>query len=780
MITKRDNVFELHTRHTTYAFWVLPTGQLEHLYYGRKINVNAEALTQKHAFAASNTVVIDQDNLHLTLEDERLELSGYGKGDYREPFLELVHPDGSPTSDFRFMSSELRKGKEQMQTLPGSFGTEEEVEHLILFLKDHSYDTELRVHYYVFPECDVITRRAELINHEDGPLVVKRLLSMQLDFADTDYVFTSFHGAHNRDMTEKVERQVGQDKIVVSTYTGVSSNRSNPFTMLSEPGTTEDHGSCYGFNLIYSGNHYTVCEGSAFYQTRVVSGINPQNFCFTLQKEELFETPEAVMTYSCKGFNGMSRHMHKFVQNHIVRGEWAKKERPVLLNSWEAAYFEINEKKLLKLASEAAKVGMELFVMDDGWFGERDNDTKSLGDWTVNAKKLPNGIAGLAEKINALGLDFGIWVEPEMVNADSNLYRAHPDWAMAVPGKDHSEGRNQRILDLCNPEVQDYVIDAMCKVFSSKGVSYVKWDMNRLMSDVYSPYLPAEKQGEVFHRYVMGLYKIMDTLTKKFPHILFEGCASGGCRFDLGILCYFPQIWASDNTDAVCRVRMMTNYSYGYPMSTVTAHVSTCPNHQTLRNTPLETRFNVAAFGVLGYECNLCDMKKQEIEAIKAQVELYKKWRKTMQFGAFYRGRNGNLHEWTVVSPDKATAVGFLMHELMTPNRASHTYYAKGLDPEKLYHFYNRALKHNIKAFGDLVNLVAPVHIKTDSLMQDMVAKFVKMDGEKEEYHVNGDLLMEAGVSLLQAFVTTGYSEFVRFFPDFASRIYFMEEEQGK
>ena len=779
MIRRNDNVFELHTRHTTYAFWVLPTGQLEHLYYGRKINVNAEALTQKHAFAASNTVVIDQENLHLTLEDERLEISGYGKGDFREAYLGLVHPNGSSTSDFRFTSSEIRKGTDAMKTLPSACGSEEEAEHLIVFLKDHSYDTELRLHYTVFPECDVITRRAELISHEDGPLVVRRLLSMQLDFSDTDYVFTSFHGAHNRDMTEKVEREVGADKIVVSTCTGVSSNRANPFTMLSKKGTTEDHGSCYGFNLIYSGNHYTVCEGSPFYQTRIVSGINPQHFCFTLEKEESFETPEAVMTYSCKGFNGMSRHMHKFIQNHVVRGEWAKKERPVLLNSWEAAYFEINEKKLLKLASEAAKVGIELFVMDDGWFGERDNDTKSLGDWTVNTKKLPNGISGLAEKINAMGMEFGLWVEPEMVNSDSNLFREHPDWALQVPGKEHSEGRNQRILDLCNPEVVEHVIDAMSNVFSEKGVSYVKWDMNRLMSDVYSPYLAEEKQGEVAHRYVMGLYRIMSTLTEKFPHILFEGCASGGCRFDLGILSYFPQIWASDNTDALCRVRMMTNYSYGYPMSTVTAHVSTCPNHQTLRHTPLETRFNVAAFGVLGYECNLCDMNKEELDAIKAQVELYKQWRNTMQFGAFYRGRNGNLHEWTVVSPDKTKAVGFLMHELMTPNAASHTYFAKGLDAAKRYHFYNRVLKYNIKAFGDLINMVTPVHVKNDSLMQDMIAKFVKMDGEKEDYHVTGDLLMEAGIALLQAFVTTGYSEFVRFFPDFGSRIYFMEEEKS-
>lgn len=777
MIRNKENLFELHTKHSTYAFHVLPTGHLEHLYYGRRIRVDEEALSQKHAFAASNTVTLDQEHLALTMENERLEVSSTGKGDFREPMLELIHGDGSATSDFRFATSEVRKGKEPFRTLPGSFGTEEEVEHLMVVLRDHSYDIELRLHYYVFEECDVITRSAELINHEDEPVTIRRMLSMQLDFLDTEYVFTSFHGAHCRDMEEKIDRPVQSGKIVAATYVGTSSNRVNPFTILSRTGTTEDAGDCYGFNLIYSGNHCTVCEGSPFFQTRIVSGINPQGFSYLLEKEEVFEAPEAVMTFSARGHSGMSRHMQQFVKEHIVRGEWAKKPRPILLNSWEAAYFDINEKKLLRLAGEAAKAGMELFVMDDGWFGERDDDTKSLGDWEVNQKKLPNGISGLAEKVKALGLDFGIWVEPEMVNVDSNLYRAHPDWTLSIPGKDHSEGRNQRLLDLCNPEVQTYVIEAMSRVFSEQGVSYVKWDMNRLISDAYSPYLEKERQGEVYHRYVLGLYRIMEELTTKFPHILFEGCASGGCRFDLGILSYFPQIWASDNTDALCRVHMMTNYSYGYPMSTVSAHVSACPNHQTLRNTPLETRFNVAAFGVLGYECNLCDMSSEELEAVKAQVELYKKWREVMQFGTFYRGRNGNLHEWTVVSEDKTKAVGMLMHELMVPNFASHNYYAKGLDREKTYHFYNRQLKHNIKAFGDLVNTATPVHVKNDSLLHDILAKFVKMDGETEDYHVGGDLLMAAGIALKQAFSSTGYNSDVRFFPDFGSRIYFMEAE---
>lgn len=776
MIQKKENLFELHTKHTTYAFHVLPTEHLEHLYYGRRIRVDEEALSEKHAFAASNTVTINQEHLELTMEDERLEISSTGKGDFREPMIEIEHADGSRTSDFVFASSEIRKGKEAFKTLPGSYGAEDEVEHLLVFLRDKSYDVELLLHYYVYEGCDVITRSAELINHEEEPIRIHRLLSMQLDFLTTDYVFTSFHGAHCRDMEEKIDRPVQSGKIVAGTTVGTSSNRCNPFTMLSRPGTTEDYGECYGFNLIYSGNHCTVCEGSPFFQTRIVSGINPQGFLYTLSKEEVFEVPEAVMTFSVMGYSGMSAHMQRFVRDHIVRGEWAKKPRPVLLNSWEAAYFDINERKLLRLAGEAAKAGMELFVMDDGWFGERDDDTKSLGDWTVNLKKLPGGISGLAEKINALGLEFGIWVEPEMVNVNSDLYRAHPDWAMAIPGKEHSEGRNQRLLDLSNPEVQDHIIEAMSSVFSEKGVSYVKWDMNRLVSDAYSTYLPKDRQGEVCHRYVLGLYRIMDALVKKFPHILFEGCASGGCRFDLGILSYFPQIWASDNTDALCRVHMMTNYSYGYPMSTVSAHVSACPNHQTLRNTPLETRFNVAAFGVLGYECNLSDMSSEELEAVKAQVALYKKWRDVMQQGTFYRGRNDNLHEWTVVSEDKKKAVGMLMHELVVPNFASHNYFAKGLDREKTYHFYNRQLKHNIKAFGDLVNTASPVHVKNDSLLQDILAKFVKMDGETEDYRVGGDLLMGAGIALKQAFSSTGYNSDVRFFPDFGSRIYFMEE----
>ena len=579
-------------------------------------------------------------------------------------------------------------------------------------------------------------------------------------------------------LLERHDTVVTAGKHVNSSYTGTSSSRANPFVMISKKDTTQDQGSCIGLNLIYSGNHYEAVEVGMCDSTRIVAGINPQSFSYILDAGETFEAPEAVMSYSDKGFNAMSRNMHDFVRKHIVRGQWQYKERPVLLNSWEAAYFDISERKLYELAKAGHDVGIELCVMDDGWFGNRDDDSSSLGDWYVNKKKLPNGLKGICDKINALGMSFGIWVEPEMLNVNSDLYRLHPDWAMDIPGCAHSEGRNQRILDLCNTEVSEYIIDSMTKVFSSANIAYVKWDMNRIFSDYYSKYLKAQgrPQGETAHCYVMALGRIMRTLTERFTHILFEGCAAGGNRFDLGILCYFPQIWASDNTDAVSRTYIQEGLSYGYPMSTVSAHVSACPNHQTLRVTPLSTRFNVAAFGICGYECNLVDMSRSERSEIKTQIDIYKKWRHAMQFGSFYRQRTGNIHQWTVVDEEAGRAAGLIMQELVRANTQNEEYYAVGLDPEAVYSFYNRPLKHNVKEFGDLINTVAPIHIRQGSLLHGMVAKFVTMPGETEKYELSGSMLMNCGVRLKQAFAATGFSEEVRHFPDFASRLYFMEK----
>ncbi len=794
MIQITDGIFVLNTAHTTYAFALLPTGQLEHLYYGRKIRLEEpleeaiRPLREQHTFQPGNSVVYDKDHESYTLEDMCLEMSSYGKGDIREPFIQILYGDGSVSSDFVYDSYEILEKKELWNNLPNAVD-DGKGEHLKIRLKDKNSSLVLELFYDVYADCDVITRRSRLIQEGDETVQIQRLMSCQIDFPESEYLFTTFHGAWAREM-RKYQTKMQAGRLVNDSYTGTTSNRSNSFVMLSKDHTSEDLGDCYGFHLLYSGNHYEALEVNGYGKTRLVTGINPRSFSWELKAGEAFEAPEAVLAYSPQGYNGMSQCMHRFIREYIVRGVWQKKERPILLNSWEACYFDINEKKLLNLAKAGKEAGIELFVMDDGWFGQRNDDKTSLGDWDANPKKLPEGVEGICKKINDLGMDFGIWVEPEMISADSELFRMHPDWAMEIPGKNHSEGRNQRLLDLSRKEIQDYVIDKMSQLFSSAPIRYVKWDMNRIVSDYYSQALPAEKQGEVAHRYVLGLYRCMKELTEQFPEILFEGCAAGGNRFDPGILCYFPQIWSSDDTDALCRGEIQTGYSYGYPPSVLSNHVSSCPNHQTLRVTPLDTRFQVAAFGVLGYECNLREIKKEDLEAIKEQIVLYKKWRKLLQFGNFYRGRSftdeassgsvlagneGNLTEWTMVSEDQKQAAGLYMQKLVQPNTQYGAYYPKGLQEEQKYHFYNRQLKHNIKEFGDLINSIAPVHVRQDSPMHQIVAKFVKLDGEIEDFTAYGDTLMYGGVKLKPGFGGTGFNDQVRHFPDFASRMYFME-----
>lgn len=780
MIQEKNGLFTLNTKNTSYVFKLHPSGHLEHLHYGRKIKTaTGDALIEKHSFAPGNTVLYSSENKGISLEDMPLEFSSYGKGDIKEPFMEITHDDGSSTSDFLYTSHRICSGREKSALLPGSYGTDSEVETLEITLTDKEYGLLLYLSYYVYEEDDVICRRARLSNNSSCAVTVKRLLSNSLTLFGTHYEVTSFHGTWGREM-QRQTTLLNAGKYVVSSHCGTSGSRANPLFFVSGQGATEDSGEVYGFNLIYSGNHYEAVEPDSYGHTRIVTGMSPVGFQFLLNTGESLEAPEAVMTYSHLGFTPASHHFHSFIRNHIVRGSWQYKERPVLINSWEASYFHFTENSLLRLAREAAKVGIELFVMDDGWFGERNDDEHSLGDWTVNRTKLPHGLKAFSEQIHELGMDFGLWVEPEMVNTKSLLYREHPDWTCEIPGKPHSEGRNQRILDLCNPAVQDYIIESMSQVFSSADISYVKWDMNRIFSDCYSPYLSADRQGETLYRYYAGLYRIMRELTEQFPHILFEGCAAGGNRFDLGILCYFPQIWASDNTDAVCRLDIQDGYSYGYPMSTVSCHVSSCPNHQTLRITPFESRFNVAAFGILGYECNLCDMKKEELEAIAEQTALYKAWRKTLQYGDFYRIRHGNIFSWNTVSKDKSRSVGLLMQKLSTAGWQHETFRAKGLLEDALYTFSGRTLKHSIKNFGDLINTVSPVHVKQDSLLHNVLTKFVKMDGETELYDIYGDALMYSGVKLKQGFSATGYSDEVRYFQDFCSRIYFMEEKEEK
>ena len=462
-----DNKFILNTAKTTYAFKVMETGQLEHLYYGKKITVteseDVEPLREKFAFPTGNTCAYDQEHLNITLENVCLEMSSYGKGDIWEPFIEVTHKDGSITSDFVFEKYDLCKGKEEFITLPGSYDDSGNVEHLCITMVDRQYELTLELHYFVYEECDVITRSAKLINAGKDEVVLDRLMSLCLDIPSAEYCLTTFGGSWAREM-KRSDIGLLAGKHINSSFTGTSSSRANPFIMLSRNSATEDAGDVIGLNLIYSGNHYECVEVTSYSKTRVVTGINPTGLKFLLNPGEFFEAPEAVMTFSCDGFNGMSGQMHEFVREHIVRGAWKHKERPVLLNSWEAAYFDINEKKLLNLAKAGKDVGVELFVMDDGWFGNRDDDTQALGDWFVNEKKLPNGLKGLVDKVKALDMDFGIWVEPEMVNVNSKLYEEHPDWVLMIPGKPHSEGRNQRILDLTNENVRRFIFDRMTEI----------------------------------------------------------------------------------------------------------------------------------------------------------------------------------------------------------------------------------------------------------------------------------------------------------------------------
>lgn len=791
---EENQVFILETKSTQYAMCVRPDGHLEHLYYGGRSQDGGDlntvglwdAARDRSLFETGNAIALGGG---LTLENMLQELSSTGKGDVSEPFVCMTHANGSTTCDFVYESYEIKNGRDELEGLPCAVesgggmgegtGVADGVTQLIVTLRDTFYRQKLELIYVTWDDCDVITRSARLTNESDDVERVDRLMSTQIDMRMyKEYDMIHFGGAWAREM-HRSEHPVRQGKVAVSSSIGTSGSRANPFFMVAEHGCSEEHGECYGFNLIYSGDHMESCEQNSYGRMRIIGGINPEGFTFVLGPGMSFQSPEAVMTYSDTGFGGVSSRMHAFVRRHIVRGLWADRERPVLLNSWEAAYFDINEKKLLKLAKEAKKCGIELFVMDDGWFGHRDDDTSSLGDWQENLSKLPGGVKQLADKINALGLEFGIWVEPEMVNEDSDLYRAHPEWAVRVPGQSHAEGRHQMLLDLTNKKVRDHIVNSMTKVFSFANISYVKWDMNRIMSDRYSQTLPSDRQGEFGHRYVLGLYDIMGRLTKRFPEILFEGCAAGGNRFDLGILCYMPQIWASDDTDARERLEIQTGYSYGYPMSVVSSHVSGCPNHQTLRVTPLETRFGVAAFGVLGYECNLCDMKKKDLEAIKEQVEFYKKHRRTLQFGEYHRIENGtvselkrNVYQFMTVAQDGSDAAACYYEGQVIPNYTYKHLRTKGLDENAVYVLEGRNLQYSVKIMGDLINMVTPVHVKPDSLTQSAIDKVVKLPSEKECVKASGAVFNRVGVNLAPGFAGTGYNDQTALWTEHGLRLY--------
>lgn len=788
MIIVQDGCFALQTSHTTYLFRKDAAGNLLHLYYGEKIEITegeqaqlSEALTPAIVNPNGCSLIADTVQPALCLDDVCLEISSRGKGDMREPFVELVLADGSMTSDFRYEGYEISEGIAVPEGLAGAY--DDKGETLTLTLGDRNSAVKLEVVYGVLADCDCIVRFARLRNEGGEPVSIKRLMSLQLDLDAAAVKIKDFHGDWTREMTAN-ETLLRSGKYINDTATGFSSNRANPLFIWAAPETVQEYGDCYAMNLIYSGNHRESAELGGHAKLRILGGIHPDFFSWELASGDTFCAPQAVLTYSAQGYQGVSRQLHCFVREHIVRGEWQHKERPVLINSWEAMYFDVQERKLLKLAKTAAEAGIELFVLDDGWFGKRNSDAVSLGDWYDNKEKLPDGLAGLSEKIHKLGLKFGIWVEPEMVSEDSDLYRSHPDWAVKIPDKAHALGRNQMVLDLTRAEVREYIIHSMSDVFARSKTDYVKWDMNRNLSDYYSAALTPDKQQEFAHRYILGLYQVLGTLTERFPHILFEACASGGNRFDLGMLCYMPQIWASDNTDAVSRARIQNSYSYGYPQSVIAAHVSGCPNHQTLRVTPLESRFAVAGVGLLGYECNLCDASKEDMEEIKAELALYKKWRSVLQFGDWYRlyeeSQKQSIYDtdiikWCIVSPDKSKAAGITLQGQALSNYAHHSFRTKGLAEDKRYHFYNRELRYDIHRMGDLINTMAPVHVKQDSLLHDAISRFIRLDGEKEDKTVSGAVLNRCGVPLAQSYAGTGFGQNTAIYQDYDARMYFME-----
>ncbi|NLA98693.1 MAG: alpha-galactosidase, partial [Spirochaetales bacterium] len=557
--------------------------------------------------------------------------------------------------------------------------------------------------------------------------------------------------------------------------TGVSSADHNPCIFLKK-----DDGECIGMNLVYIGYHREFVEVSPYGKIRVMTGINLATFSCDLSPQDRFQSPEAVLTYSHQGMNGASQNFHHFINNHIVRGTWKLRERPVLINNWEATYFNFNEDKLLNLAKESADLGIELFVLDDGWFGLRNDDTTSLGDWTVNPKKLPSGLAGLSLEVHRLGMMFGLWVEPEMVSIESQLYKKHPDWMIAIPGRRPSVGRNQYILDLSRQEVRDHLFKNLSETWHLADVNYIKWDMNRIFSDIYSANAEIRNHGEFFHRYVLGLYDLLDRLTKAFPNVLFESCASGGNRFDLGMLCYMSQTWTSDNTDALCRLYIQEGTSCGYPLSTMGSHVSTSPNHQTLRRTDLEARFNVAAFGVLGYELDITKLKGQQKEAIRSQIAFYKAHRSLLQYGNFTRIKLANSHSnqvvWAVASHDKSELLVLFAQKLNQPNPGADKLRVEAVDLNAVYEVFPRQQKIDIKMFGDLLNRVSPVPITEGGLAQDTISKAISLESEIEHYRVSGEQVAYGGIKLNQQFGGTGYDAMTRVLGDFGNRIYIFKK----
>ena len=686
-IDAEKKIFTLETDHTMYQMQADAYGVLRHLWYGAKTGCDMSYLQDYPDVGFSGNIYAAGNDRTYSLDTLPLEYAGSGVGDFRVPAVAAVHADGSSALDLRYYSHTVKPGKYGIEGLPAVYAAEDEAETLEVVLRDTASAVEVTLLYAVLPALDLVTRCARIRNLGETPVTLTKAASLCLDISRGSWEWVHFHGRHA--MERQMERRPLFHGIQeIGSTRGTSSHHQNPTVLLCTPDCSETAGACIGAALVYSGSHQTRLECDQLGQVRMVMGIHPDLFRWELKAGETFSTPEVMLSYSDTGLETLSHHFHQAIREHICRGKYQLAERPVLINNWEATYFGFDTEKILHIAEEAARLGVDMLVLDDGWFGKRDDDCSGLGDWFVNETKLSGGLHDLVEKIKGMGMRFGIWFEPEMISEDSDLYRKHPDWAIRIPDRAPMRSRYQLVLDMANPEVQEYLFRVMSDVLHSADISYVKWDMNRSISDWYTRTLPADRQGEMPHRYVLGLYALLERLTAAFPDVLFEGCSGGGGRFDAGMLYYCPQIWCSDDTDAYERTKIQYGTSFFYPVSAVGSHVSTVPNHQTGRITPFEIRGTVAMAGSFGYELDLNLLSDGEKQEVAEQIRQFKTYGPLIHNGKYYRLTNPMAEDaalWEFAAQDGSEVLvqGMLFHA--EANVLRRTVQLRGLDAEKRY-----------------------------------------------------------------------------------------------
>ena len=652
--SKADRTFTIQTKNTTYQMQVDPYGFLLHLYYGKKTDGSCmDYLLTYYDRGFSGNPFDAGDDRTYSMDALPQEYPSYGTGDYRSTALIVENADGSTACDLRYRSHHIFNGKYKIPGLPAVYADETESQTLEIVMEDAVTGVEVTLQYGVLPDYDVITRSEKIVYRGEGKICIRKAQSACLDFVQGKYDLLTFYGRHAMERTMQRE-PVTHGSHVIGSVRGTSSHQYNPMMILADEKTTDQYGNCYAMSFVYSGNFKGETLKDQFGQTRALMGLQDEMFSYPLAEGETFYTPEVLLTFSGSGMNLLSQNLHRCIRQHICRGKYKESVRPVLVNSWEASYFDFDGDTLYELAKEAKHAGIDMLVLDDGWFGKRDDDNSGLGDWFVNEKKLGGTLGDLIKKINDLGVKFGIWVEPEMISEDSDLYREHPDWALTIPGRNPVHARNQLVLDFSRKEVVDHIFDQICKVLDQGNIEYVKWDMNRSLMDVFSR--GTEDQGRVMYDYVLGLYDFLERIVTRYPDLLIEGCSGGGGRFDAGMMYYTPQIWCSDNTDALDRLQIQYGTSFGYPVSAVGSHVSAVPNHQTGRITSLHTRGVVAMAGTFGYELNLGKLSEEEKQEIRLQVEEYRKFAPLIQTGLYYRLSDPAREEyaaWAFVSEDQ-------------------------------------------------------------------------------------------------------------------------------